>query len=50
MTPECKKCIASVDLLRSLLDLTDAAFDASMVCKQLPFVSTKNILIHMCKS
>jgi hypothetical protein len=38
---ECKKCQASVNLMRSLLDLTDAAFDSSMVCKMLPFIGKK---------
>ena len=38
---QCKKCTASVNLMRSLLDLTDAAFDSSMVCKMLPFIGDK---------
>ena len=38
---DCKKCQASVNLMRSLLELTDAAFDSSMVCKMLPFIGKK---------
>jgi len=37
-TLKCRKCIATVDLMRVMVDLTDTAFDSSAVCKQIPIL------------
>jgi len=35
-TLTCRKCIATVDLMRTALEFTDISFDSSTVCKKIP--------------
>ena len=37
-TLTCRKCIATVDLMRTALEFTDISFDSSTVCKKIPLV------------